>query len=320
MTASAKRALRDHAWIKPAIAAAIVLAAMALLYQTLSQYSADELLTAIKKVSLYRLSLAIACAAGSFFCLTWFDWLALRYVGKPLPYRQAALASFVALSIGHNIGFAGLSSGAIRYRFYTRWGLSLVQVAKLVVFSGVTVGLGLVTLGGIALLARPKLAAEITGLDAGGVLALGIACVAVDVLYLAVAAFGTKRIGVWRWSLDVPSFRLAAAQIGIGVANYACVAGCLYNAMADISREPYLSVAAVYVLANTAALLAHVPGGVGVIEAVVAVLLSGDQSVAAVLLFRAVYYLLPLALGGPLFALVELWWRGSARRTGRERR
>jgi uncharacterized membrane protein YbhN (UPF0104 family) len=313
MAVTAARKPAVATWLRHAVVAALIVGAAALLYRTLSQFSAEELSAAIRKVSASRLAAAAACAAGSYFCLTWFDWLGLRYVGKPLPYRRAALASFVSLSIGHNIGLAGLSSGAIRYRFYRRWGLSLAEIARLVVFSGVTVALGLVTLGGIALLARPRLAVEIIGIDAAGVTALGIACLAVDLLYLGMAALRLGPLRFRRWTLDIPTLRLALAQIAIGSVNYAFVAGCLYNAMADISGAPYLSVATVYVLANTAALIAHVPGGVGVIETVVSVLLPDNPTVAAVLVFRAVYYLIPLLLGGLIFALVELYWRGRAR-------
>jgi uncharacterized membrane protein YbhN (UPF0104 family) len=309
MTAAAKKWTHDLNWLKPLVAVVIIIAAVVLLVHALSRYNPDEILAAIGRISPYRLMLGGLCAAGSYVCLTWFDWLGLRYLGKPLPYRKAALASFVSLSIGHNIGFAGLSSGALRYRFYTHWGLTLAQVAKLVVFSGVTVALGLITLGGIAILARPQLAADIIGLDRAGVLALGLGCLAVDALYLFAAAFARKPIRLWRWSLEVPPLHMALAQIALGAVNYAFVAGCLYNTMADISQEPYLSVAAVYVLANTAALIAHIPGGVGVIEGVVALLLPDQPTIAAVLMFRALYYLLPLAIGGLLFAATELYWR-----------
>ena len=116
-------------------AAAIGLAAF-LLYRTLSRYSLDQLVEAVSAVPVPRLLGAAGFAAASYLCLTCFDYLALRYVGKPLPYPKAALASFTALSLGHNIGLAALSSGAVRYRFYSRWGLSTGEVAKVIVFCG----------------------------------------------------------------------------------------------------------------------------------------------------------------------------------------
>ena len=71
-----------------------------------------------------RLLAAGGFAAASYVCLTGFDALGVRYAGRPLAYGRVALASFTALSIGHNLGFAALSSGAVRYRFYRRWGLT----------------------------------------------------------------------------------------------------------------------------------------------------------------------------------------------------
>ena len=153
-------------------AAAIGLAAF-LLYRTLSRYSLDQLVEAVSAVPVPRLLGAAGFAAASYLCLTCFDYLALRYVGKPLPYPKAALASFTALSLGHNIGLAALSSGAVRYRFYSRWGLSTGEVAKVIVFCGITVGLGLLVLGGAALLLRSGLAVEITGLSLPIVIILG---------------------------------------------------------------------------------------------------------------------------------------------------
>jgi uncharacterized membrane protein YbhN (UPF0104 family) len=134
--------------LMPFIAVAAIALAAFLLYRTLSRYSWPEIAASVAAIPVHRLIFAAGFAAASYLCLTGFDYLALRYVGRPLPYRKAALASFVALSMGHNIGLAALSSGTIRYRFYSRWGLSAGEVAKVILFCGITVGLGLITLGG----------------------------------------------------------------------------------------------------------------------------------------------------------------------------
>src|SRR4051812_30711531 len=147
------RGERMRNWKYVIAAAAIGLAAF-LLYRTLSRYSLDQLIAAVTAVPVPRLLGAAGFAAASYLSLTFLDYLALYYVKRPLPYRKAALASFTALSLGHNIGLAALSSGAVRYRFYNRWGLKTGEVAKVIVFCGITVGLGLLALGGAALLLR----------------------------------------------------------------------------------------------------------------------------------------------------------------------
>ncbi|HZH52117.1 MAG TPA: lysylphosphatidylglycerol synthase domain-containing protein [Microvirga sp.] len=295
--------------------ALIVLSVLALagflLYRTLSRYSMDELVAAVAAVPLTRLVGAAACAAASYLCLTGFDYLALHYVGRPLPYRRAALASFTSLSLGHNIGLAALSSGAIRYRFYTRWGLSAGQVAKIIIFCGATVGLGLLTLGGVALLVRSALAVEITGLSRSIVMCLGAACLAMPAAYLILAALVRKPLKIRQWSIELPPLPLAFGQILVGSANFAFVAACLHQALLAVADVAYLGVASVYVIANAAALVSHVPGGLGVIESVVIFLLPQQNLIGPLLVFRFVYFLVPLSLGLPLLALTELVYRRS---------
>jgi uncharacterized membrane protein YbhN (UPF0104 family) len=230
-------------------------------------------------------------------------------VKRPLPYPKAALASFTALSLGHNIGLAALSSGAVRYRFYARWGLKTGEVAKVIVFCGITVGLGLLVLGGAALLLRSGLAVEITGLTQPVVIALGIGCLGLPASYLVLSAFVRRPLRIRRWTLEMPPLRLAIGQVLIGSINFAFVAACLHQALAAVADVAYLGVASVYVIANATALVSHVPGGLGVIESVVMYLLPQKDLIGPLLVFRFVYFLVPLGLGSILLAVTELFYR-----------
>lgn len=294
---------------KPLIAVVAIGLAAFLLYRTLSRYSTDQLLEAVLAVPAARLAAAGAFAAASYVCLSGFDYLALRYVGRPQPYYRAAWASFTSLSLGHNIGLAFLSSGAVRYRFYSRWGLNAEQVAKVILFCGITVGLGLMVLGGGALLLRSNLAVEITGLSESIVVVLGLACLAIPALYLVLSAFVRRPLRIRRWALEMPPLRLAVGQIIIGSVNFACVAACLHQALAAVTDVAYMGVASVYVIANTTALISHVPGGLGVIESVVIYLLPGQDLIGPLLVFRFVYFLTPLFIGIVVFGLTELFYR-----------
>jgi glycosyltransferase 2 family protein len=259
----------------------------------------------------------MAFAAASYLCLTFFDWLALHYVGRSLPYRYVALASFTSLSIGHNIGFAALSSGAIRYRFYSRWGLTLGEVARVILFCAITVGLGLAILGGGALLLRTQLASEITGLRQGVVLVLGVICLALPLAYMVLAAFVVRPLRVGKFVLEMPPPWLALGQIIVGPINFAFVAACLHQTLAGLGDVSYLAVAAVYVIAVVTALMTHAPGGLGVIETVVLFLLPQKEFIGALIMFRVVYFFLPLCIGAPLFAISELVLRPNGREARR---
>ncbi len=294
-----------------------------LLYRALSRYELAEITGALASMPLDRLVLAGCFAAASYLCLTGFDTLAVRYVGRPLAYRRTALASFTALSLGHNIGFAALSSGAVRYRFYRRWGFSVGEVAKVIVFCGVTVGLGLSALGGGAVLVRLELAEQMSGLQRGAVALLGCLLLAAPMAYLCLAAFYRGRIGFRRWSMESPPLALAVGQVVIGTTNFAMVAGCLHQTLTAVQGVDYATVASVYAIANATAIASHVPGGLGVIESVVLFLLPGAPVFAALIAFRVIYFFIPLAFGSILFAVSELALRDDSsqaeRRDGRTR-
>ncbi|WEX09477.1 lysylphosphatidylglycerol synthase domain-containing protein [Chelativorans sp. AA-79] len=289
-----------------AITVAAVLLASYLLYRTLSQYEWEELVSAVTAVSVRRLLFALGFTAASYLCLTGFDWLALRYAKHPLSYPRAALASFTSLSLGHSIGFAALSSGAVRYRFYSRWGLSGEEVAKVIVFCGFTVGLGLSVLGGIGLIANPGLAEKVIGVTPGTVYLIGAACLAWPAVYLLLTAFfGGRALHIRGRRVEMPVLKLALGQVIVGPINFAFVAAALHQAALSLAEIPYLEVATAFVSANVATVITHVPGGLGVIESVVLYLLPQAHLIGAVLVFRFVYFLLPLFMGSILLVLSE---------------
>ncbi|SJZ93396.1 UPF0104 family protein [Consotaella salsifontis] len=283
--------------------------AVYLLARTLGRYSFNELVASVTIFPAGHLAMAGVFAFASYATLTLFDFLAVRYVGRRIPYPKVALASFVALSLGHSIGFAGLSSGAIRYRFYSKFGLSIGDAARVVLFSGITVGLGLAALGGGTILIEPDLAAKVMGLSRSVTVTIGIACLAGCAIFLLLAATVRQRLTLWRWSIEMPTLKLAAAQLVVGTVNFMFAAACLHQALLGVAEIPYLSAATIYVLANAGVVIAHVPGGLGVIEAVVMYLLPEHQVIGAILVFRFVYFLVPLMIGGIVFLIVEARWR-----------
>lgn len=278
-----------------ALIALAVLVAGWLIYRTLAQYSWDDIRDSVAAIPKGNFVLALAFAACSYLCLTVFDFLALRYVGKPLSYPRAALASFTSLAIGHNVGVAALSSGAVRYRFYSRWGLDAEEIAKLIVFCGVTVGLGLITLAGLCLILLPGTAGKIAGLGTAASATLGIACLALGAIYLALAAFLRGELKIRSWRFALPPLHLAALQILVGTVNFACVAACLHQLLTG--ETGYMETTAAYVVGNLTALVSHVPGGLGVLEATIGFLLGGSASIGALIAFRVVYFFIPLPLG-----------------------
>lgn len=296
------------------LAALAILVAAFLVYRSLGRYSVEEIRLSVASIPQQRFLFAFAFVIASYTCLSGFDWLAVRYAGRALPYRQVALASFCSLSIGHNVGMAALSSGAVRYRFYSRWGLSGEQVAKVIIFCGVTVGIGLVTLAGLALIITQGRGGDLLGINEMTAVALGCICLLVPTLYLLICWSVKRPLILYRWSFQPPSVRLALGQIAVGTLNFACVAACIHQLMLGISAVKYLAVATAYVTANIAALISHVPGGLGVLEATILGVLPIDASIGALVVFRILYFFVPLMVGVPTLVASEAYFRRQPRR------
>ena len=121
-------------WKRLGIAASVLIIALAItsLVHTLKGVDTGVILTALTDIAPHRIALAALCVVGAFCTLTFYDFFALRTIGKThVPYRIAALSSFTSYTIGHNIGATVFTGGAIRFRIYSDYGLSAIDVAKI---------------------------------------------------------------------------------------------------------------------------------------------------------------------------------------------
>jgi uncharacterized membrane protein YbhN (UPF0104 family) len=149
--------------------------------------------------------------------LTFYDKLATIYAGHHVSFARTAFASFCAYSLAHNLGFAAVSGAAVRYRLYAHWGLTTVQIGKVVAFSSLTFGLGGMTLGGVILFFEPGSVPVIgTMLPHWAMMLGGIALWAIVGGYIFTAsAFPVLRVR--GRDIDLPGFRMAMAQVALAV-------------------------------------------------------------------------------------------------------
>jgi uncharacterized membrane protein YbhN (UPF0104 family) len=288
-----------------------------LLYQTFREHSLSEIVESVRAIPTVHLAIALLYAFGSYLCLTGFDWAGVRYVKNDLPYPKIGLASFIALSIGQSVGLSGLSSGALRYRYYAHWGMNTEDVAKIVLLSGVTVGIGMAMLTGIIMVLNPSDAASVLRLGEGVVVGIGIGCIAVTAGYLALAAFARTPVKIRKWTFQMPTLKIAIAQVVIGTINFALVSACLREVMAASADVSYLKAATAFVLANLAILITHAPGGLGVLEATVRHVMGDQASIGSLVAFRVIYFFIPFFIGLPLSLIVEAVFRTrKARKAG----
>ena len=277
-------------------------------YRTFQDRTLAEVWQALVDLPSARLALAFLCAACSYVCLTGFDTLAIRTLGKRVAYPKIALTSFISLGIGHTVGVAVLSSGALRYRLYSGFGLSAGDVGKLILMCAITVALGLIGLGGLSLLLNPKL--DLGGLNISPALARGIGGVCLLLLVLYVFAAWRRRtpLQIRGHEVRLPNAKIAMAQVVLGTVNFAFVAATLYQLLAGAAS--YGDTVASYVIANISALVSHVPGGIGVLEYVISKLVGQGNVLSALIAFRIIYFLIPLILAITLLIATEIFrWR-----------
>ena len=257
---------------------------------------------------------AILPAAGfigvAYVTLTFYDFFSLRTIGcSHVPYRIAALASFTSYSIGHNLGATVFTAGAVRWRIYSAWKLSVIDVAKMAFVTGLTFWLGNVTVLGIAMIVHPDAAGAVDQLPALINQAMGVAGLATIAGYVLWLMAGPRTIGRSTWSVTLPSAPLTLVQIGIGVLDLAAGGLAIYMLLPADPAVDFITVLVIYVTAILIGFLSHAPGSLGVFEAAVLIALpqfSKEELLASLLIFRCLYFVLPLFLAVCIMAAREL--------------
>lgn len=246
----------------------------------------------------WRIAAALLLTGVSYAVLTLYDVFALRAIGRPLPYRTAALASFTSYSLSNNLGLSVLTGGSARYYVYSAAGLSAGEVARVVVIAGLTFWSGIAALAGAVLAYHPM---DLPGVWSIPTWVQSLMGIAILVLLAAVvlAASHVKQSGRGIWGLLNPKPRMLLTQITLAAADLSAACGALFILVPDLGVTMFPALLLAYVVAIVATLISHVPGGLGVFEAVVIALMPDVERVdliAALLAYRAVYYLLPLIL------------------------
>jgi phosphatidylglycerol lysyltransferase len=251
---------------------------------------------------------ALAATVVSYVALFGYDLSGLCYARARPPLLSAVLASFCGYAIGNAVGFGALSGGAVRYRIYTAAGLSPGQIARVIVFISVAIGIGLATIVATGLVLCADRVGQILGAPPE---LLRIAATALLVLATSFLVFlGTRRrpLAIGPLRLEPPGPALILGQIAVTTADMLAAAAVLWVLLPPTGIG-FFVFAAVFAAALGLGVLSHVPGGLGVFELVIFYAV-GDQApvsavAAALVAYRGIYFLLPLSLSTVLLAGFE---------------
>ena len=252
---------------------------------------------------------SVGATAVSYVALIARDVCALKYVGARIPASALLLGSFCGSALGNAVGFGALTGGAVRYRAYGAVGVQSDQITRIMLFITAGFGVGLAAYAAASALFAGRTIARLLhlspmALHVGGIVTLGV-------IGFLVVACGLRRtpIRLGQWLIEVPGAGLTLTQILLTALDLIGAAASLWLLLPD-TRVDFATFSAIYAAATALGVISHVPGGIGVFEAVVVFSLGGRVSpslaAAALLAYRVVYFLLPLMLAGLMLAGYEL--------------
>src|SRR5713101_631718 len=302
-------------WKRLGIALSLLIIAFAIttLIRTLKGVDTGVVLIALTEIPHGRIALAALCAVGAFCTLTFYDFFALRTIGKKhVPYRIAAMSSFTSYTIGHNIGATVFTGGAIRFRIYSDYGLTAIDVAKICFLSGLTFWLGNLFVLGIGMAWHPDAASAMDLLPPAMNRMIAIGCLAGIASYFVWLMLGENRreLGQNGWKVVLPSARLTLLQVLIGVVDLGFCALAMFLLMPAQPGIDFVSLAVVFILATLLGFASHAPGSIGVFDAAMLVALpefGREQLVATLVVFRILYFVIPFGIAISVMGTRELW-------------
>ena len=302
---------RRGRWKKPlGIAVSTVLAGLAawVLWRTFQRIDFADVLANMRAVPSSTLALAALCAAGAFTTLAFYEVAVVRYVKHCIGRAKPMVTALIAFPLGHAVGQAMLSGGALRYRMYTPAGFSATEVGATVLLANLPYGLAFGLLIDLALVFEATTLEPLFRIQAPWLFALGCVGLAKDVGYALTICLRKKPIKLGGWAVNLPTPAMTALQVLVGLLDIGLVSTVLYLLLPAGTGLGYLTFLAVYLASVLAGVLSHVPAGLGVLESMLLLLLPGvppEQLLAAVLMYRAIYEIVPALCALVLWAAFE---------------
>ena len=296
-------------WMGPVAAIALFGLAILVLHRELAAYSYRDITRAIEGLSPTQLLLGIGFTALAYAVFPGYDAVALSYIRHPLPFRRTALGSFIAYAFSQTLGFPLLTGGSVRYRLWSSWGLSSAEIARAVSFVAFSFGLGMVAVSGMVFVLEPAGTAEVLRLPFS-LRPIGALNLLIVASYAIWSVVRRRPIRLFGRRIPVPRPELVMTQLLVAGLDWAFAGAALYVLLPAGHGLTYLPFLGIFLIAQFAGLVSHIPGGLGIVESILVVLLKehipASALLGALIAYRGVYYLLPFGVGVILLGTREL--------------
>jgi phosphatidylglycerol lysyltransferase len=283
--------------------------ALAILHRELGAYDLRDIARRIGTLPSSSVILAILLTALDYCALVVCDLLALRYTRRRLPIRQVALASSVGYGVSHLLSYSALTGGSVRYRFWSAWGLTAPEIAQGVGFLVLTNLLGVIATSGVALAMQTGTLPLPVALSGGALRGLGIGLLFAILAYVAWNIVG-RPLRIAGRELRPPGPALAMAQVGISAVDWTLAGAVLYALLPPAQELSFPLFLGAFLLAQAIGILSYVPGGIGVFDTVMILLLrpyvGAADALGALVAYRGIYYFLPFAAATTTLGIYEI--------------
>jgi uncharacterized membrane protein YbhN (UPF0104 family) len=303
--------MRKHPWwpwIKRIVGLGFLLVVGALLVRYARTVDWSQVKESILGLPHDVLLKALGLAVVSHAVYSLMDLVGRHYTGHRLSKRKVMQISFISYAFNLNLG--SLVGGiGFRYRLYSKLGVRYGNITRIVTMSMITNWLGYILLAGLVFTISPMQLPPNWKLDNEELQLVGVGLLGVSLVYLGLCAFSKRRSWMVRGlEIDLPTIRMAAAQLGISSVHWLTMAAVPWMLLQG--QVEYTTALQVLLIAAIAGVLLHIPAGLGVTEAVFITLLSHripeHELLGALLAYRALFYLVPLVVGALLYLKVEV--------------
>jgi uncharacterized membrane protein YbhN (UPF0104 family) len=305
-------------FLEPLLAGVLLVIAVVALRHLLREYSWREILGSLRGLTAKQLAAAAGLTFLGYLTLTFYDVLAIAHIGRRVPYPRVAVTAMSAFTLGHNLGFAPLTALPVRYKLYAPAGLTAIEVGELFAFTSLTYIVGFLLVGGATFSFESLPVPKVVHLPLRTLHPIGWVMLALVAAYLIACARVRAPIHFRGHAIRLPRLRIAVIQIVLSCADWCFAGGTLYALLPSHHNLSYPRFMGAYSLATISGITSHVPGGLGVFEAIILVFLSGEargSDVAGSLLaYRVVFSLIPLVVAMALLGAFVLVDRARHRR------
>ena len=294
-------------WGKRLLTALFFVMVPVMLYLLVKNLEWSEVVQALHGYSWPVLAACLAITVASFTLFASYDLLGRIYTGHHLPTRQILPLSFVCYAFNLNLS-SWVGAIALRYRLYSRLGLDVATVTRILTFSLITNWLGYLILAGGVFALRLVRLPEQWEIGTTALQLIGVGLLLVAAAYLLACRLARRRAWSWRdHEITLPSLKLALAQAGMSMCNWSLSSLLIYLLLPD--SVDYPTVLGIMLVSSIAGVVTHIPAGLGVLESVFITMLQGQASKGAVLAaligYRAIYMLLPLLVALVVYLVLE---------------